>query len=324
MSDVEIPPCIEYFIRTNPISYLNIIASYFKTYGGLEKLYEMGVDARVIRAVKEFIPDAPNFMCELVQAAHSNACDKSKCTLLAKIDPVEFLVNRITKAKYNVATKDLFLWFKDVSQPLVINVSMVMSGKRDAVAEIATYTLENFGKMLVLGKVKDAQTGEKRDLLIEFIEKIFPTAEKVNVDDPTDFYEAVLKAVEGNQVVPKELATAATTAFVYEDEDGKKYLAIKSRNFMNILRNIVGGSRRQLKSLLTSMGVEKHRLRLRGERDYYYLIPEKIVVEATGQTLDEIVNEVLSPSEFEKELDEELMRMIHGGDEEEQEGGGNE
>jgi len=79
--------------------------------------------------------------------------------------------------------------------------------------------------------------------------------------------------------------------FVYIDNKEQKYLAISTKLMRTVARQFLGiASIRKLGQVLDNYGIEKRRLRLHGERAYFYLVPANLFERLTGEKLEDYLN----------------------------------
>jgi len=301
-----LPPCVAKALKSEEglQNCMTVIASYFRTYAKDPATILSYVPEKYAVDVWNLVksPKTPIFTCDLVAQYCPDFCDESACSLLAEEDPVNFLASRISYAEWDVETKDVAIWFRDIPTPLSFNAKEALKNPAEARAAVKVYTLEHFGRIVNLGKItvrdKDGRR-HTRDLLEEFITQVYVKASKVAGNDVEGVGEVILDLVQHHQVIPPDLATISSSVFVYVDQDGKTYLAVEPRLFRSKVRASLGiTSNKRLLSVVQQYGIVKRRIRLKGERGYFFLIPEDVVRRYVGAPLNELVRAQVDISEL--------------------------
>lgn len=290
-----LPPCVKSVLELpeeDLKNYVAIVGAYFKSYARTPNDILSTVPSDLIpivwKAYKD--PKTPRFNCDLVKSTNAELCNPSMCPLMAGEDPVEFLVSKIASAVYDLETRDITIWFEDIDEPLVFNAKEAYKNPSEVRAEIAVYTLEHFGSSILLTTIKD-EDGNKINLIKEFVDRVYTIATKRKGSDAMGIGELLLGIVNNHPITPKELASVNSEVFVYESRDGRKYLAIEPRLFKTKAKSHLGvSSQQKLIRVLRKHGIEKRRLRIKGELGYFYLVPKETIEMFTGMDFDEILN----------------------------------
>ena len=301
-----LPPCIRKALESkeNLNQCLMVVGAYFKSYARSP--------SDILSSVpQDMLPDVwsaskskmtPIFSCDLVAQHCPDFCDESKCPLVSDEDPVDFLVTRIMRAEWDLETKDVAIWFNGVAEPLVFNVKNALKSPSEARAEIAVFTLEHFGRAIILSKIKTKdEDGRKftRDLLLEFINQVYSHAVKIAGNDVEGIGELILDIIQKHQITPRDLATVECDVFVYQESGGKRYIAVEPRLFRAKVRNYLGiTSNSRLVNVLRRYNILKRRIRVHGERGYFFLIPETTIRKYSGMDIDDAVRASADISEL--------------------------
>jgi len=290
----KLPPCVRAILKSEELyeNHKEIVASFFKSYvDDPTQAFKIIDDSDKAFEIYKAMNDTatPIFSCDYVRATIPEVCDIMTCPFHADSDPVKFLLNRISRAIYDMETHNLTLWFENTENPLYIDVEEAYMKPTATIAKIATYTLENFNHPVRLRKYRD-KDGTIREPLDEFLRTVVPSAQKTGGSDVYGVGELVLNIVTTHTVVPDDLATVNSDVFVYVARDANRYIAIAHRLVKSMARSIIGTtSNVKLFKLLARYGIQRKRIRLKGERGYFVLVPEKVFERLTGYTIDEIL-----------------------------------
>jgi len=289
-----LPPCVEAllpFVEEGDETAITIVASYMGRHVSVAKIYDElpSIADKIVAAMNK--PGLPTFSCHLVyDAGHTDKCDQSRCPFLAARDPVSFILDQVERVTYNPTTGDLKLYFPNVRRPLVIPVKGSVVNRAEVEGNVRKFMLEYAGVMLSLRPYKDDDTGERRDPLDELITLAYQIAETL-AEDEYGVGEVLLHILQTHPLEPPGAATAMSDLFVHIDNNGDRYLAISTKLMRSVARQFLGiASIRKLGQVLENYGIEKRRLRLHGERAYFYLVPEHIFERLTGEKLDNYLN----------------------------------
>ncbi len=127
--------------------------------------------------------------------------------------------------------------------------------------------------------VYKTEDGERIDQLQRFITRAFERAIHVREDD-VGIAELVNELY--SLYPPVEKPSVLPDAFIYADKRGK-YYAVLARHVRQKARSLLGiSSIRKLTNLLRRFGIEKRRIMVAGQRDYFYLVPFGVFKELVG------------------------------------------
>lgn len=288
-----LPPCIESLVsdlKEDPDpEAVEVVASYMRDSGISTRLIHTEFPELAEVLVPAMTkPGLPGFSCDFVASkGYSDKCNMDTCPFLAVVNPVSFVLDRVERITYNPLTKELKLYFPRVPVPLVVPTGAVSVNRPEVEASISTYMLEVYGVYPSFHRYRD-DDGVVHDPLRDLIVMAFKRAE-MKAEDEVGVAEVLTTIISNHAPVPMELASVLSDMFIYINGKGERYLAISTRVMRTHARQLLGvHSVRKLSKMLTPYNIEKKRIRLQGERAYYYLVPERQFKELTGMDLGEL------------------------------------
>ena len=291
--EVLLPPCVEALmerVRTREDERaLVVVASYFKGHVPRHTMYRTfpEVANKIMEAINK--REIPPFSCRLVSTmGFEHLCDSARCPFLAQTDAVSFVLTNAKRITYNPLTKELKFYFPNVRSPMVVPTRGAVANRNEVMGDMNAYALEAFGVFLQLKPYRD-EDGVRHDPLQELIMLAFKQAETV-MEDEEGVAEALTHIITMYSIVPHEEATALSDGFVYTDPHGNRFLAISASVMRSVAHSFLGiRSIRRLKELLEKYGIVKRRIRIHGERAYFYLVPEAVVRSLLDTSLEGIL-----------------------------------
>lgn len=289
-----LPPCVEALlplVEQGDAKATEIVAAYMKNRVSVVRIYEdlPNIADKIVATMNK--PNLTTFSCQLVyEKGHADKCDQTRCPYFAARDPVGFILDQVERVTYNPTTKTLKLYFPNARRPLQIPVAGSIVNRAEVEGNIKAFMLEYSNVSISLRPYKDEDTGIRRDPLDELITQAYHMAEPL-MEDEYGVGEVLIHIIQTNVITPTELATVTSDVFVYVNKEGAKYLAISPKLMRTVSRQLMGiASIKKLTNLLSDYGIEKRRLRLHGERAYFYLVPASLFERLTGEKLEDYLN----------------------------------